>query len=248
MKQHDSKAQVRHYAKATPAEHSQILCKKGSLQDISLDQPSKPILKKCVVRNYPQTTISKQLSLQPSSRGVARNKSADRPSSLNVMERLVEKAKRELKENEDSGGRAEAGESRVLESCKAETEKWRLFGRRLAESYDKLKQKYAQQAEAEIRNAQITNALKEQVMKLKTLLSHSNTENKQLKEKLDSNCEANVSITDLMRENSKLADENERLRKEKEILENEKALSNKVIKHLNDKIEVSILLVLEPKS
>eukprot|EP00826_Nyctotherus_ovalis_P056432 TRINITY_DN7612_c0_g1_i1.p1 TRINITY_DN7612_c0_g1~~TRINITY_DN7612_c0_g1_i1.p1 ORF type:complete len:263 (+),score=63.54 TRINITY_DN7612_c0_g1_i1:182-970(+) len=240
MRQHDLKTQVRYYTKISPAEHSQILYKKGSLQNISLDQPSKPILKKCMVRNFPQTTISKQLSLQPSSRPVLKEKSVDKPSSLNLMERLIEKAKRELKENE--------GEGKVLEDWKAETAKWKEFGHNLAESYDKLRQKYAQQAEAEIRNAQIANALKEQVMKLKALLSHSNAENKQLKEKLESYCDTNTNIAGLIKENNELAEENKRLKKDKELLENEKELSNKVIKQLNDKIKVSILSMLEPKS
>jgi len=116
--------------------------------------------------------------------------------------------------------------------------KWREFGHNLAESYDRLKQKYTQQTEAESMNAKIINTLKEQLSKLTILLGNSKEENKQLKE----------NIIELTKKNEELEEKLVIKCEERSILENERELNTKLIKQLNNKIKVLVLFILELKN
>jgi uncharacterized membrane-anchored protein YjiN (DUF445 family) len=189
-------------------------------------------------------------------------------SSINsdAIGELIEKAKMELKENHSPTrttsfihhigpfNDVDKPVSVKEKSLKGEVAKWKEFGHLLAESYDRLKKKYAKQVEAEKKGKQITEALKDQVNKLKALLNHCNAENKDLKQMLENSSPySNLSYIDLEKRVSELMEENETLRKdkqnadrlvvaltqEKDILENEKTLNNKLVQQLNDKIKVT---------
>ena len=116
----------------------------------------------------------------------------------------------------------------------AEITKWREFGYLLAESYDQLKRKYVEQTANNAKSYQITEALKEQINKLKALLNHSSAENRNLRDEVEK----------LTEENSTLQNDKEMLEKqfsakcqEKEVLDNEKSISNKLVQQLNEKIK-----------
>lgn len=144
---------------------------------------------------------------------------------------------------------------------KTEVAKWKEFGHLLAESYDKLKKKHVKQVEAEKKGRLITEALKDQVNKLKALLNHCTAENKDLKRMLES-FQTDFHSPELERRFSELKSENDLLRREKEnlsrlvaaltqekdILENEKVLNNKLVQQLNDKIKVPLRAPLETQN
>ncbi len=134
-----------------------------------------------------------------------------------------------------------------------ESAKWREFGYLLTESYDQLKQRHAAAVAETQRSQQIVFALKEQVEKLKALLKHSSTENRCLREKLDSIEKGEITDCGEMKQKYERAVEETRMMKkerdalakslagkqqENEILENEKLLNNKLVQQLNDKIKV----------
>jgi len=130
--------------------------------------------------------------------------------------------------------------------------KWREFGHLMAESYDQLKKKHAAIASDSNKNKQIVEALKEQINKLKALLKHSSNENRLLREELENRENVDFNIKEMKAKIEELTEENRIVKKdrdatvknlagrnqEKEILENEKALNNKLVQQLNEKIKV----------
>jgi len=65
---------------------------------------------------------------------------------------------------------------------KDEVEKWRIFGKMMAESYDDLNKKYTEFMKEKEKDKKIVNALKDQVNTLKALLKASKDENLKIQE------------------------------------------------------------------
>jgi chromosome segregation ATPase len=190
------------------SDHSKTLIKKPS-NNISFD----PSIK--LIKNFPQTTVSKRVLLQSSTGSILKERS-NTENNTNVM-------KKELKEN--------VAKFHKQENWKMEMAKWHEFGHNLAESYDRLKQKYTQQIETEGKNAKIVNALKEELGKLTESLNNSKEENKKLKE----------SMVELTKKNEELEKRLVIECEERSILENERELNTKLITQLNNKIKVLII-------
>jgi len=83
-----------------PSDYSKTLTKK-SVNNISFD-PSIKVIPKKSLRNFPQTTVSKRVSLQSSKKSLLKERSGTdkNTNNLDIMEKLIQKAKKELKENE----------------------------------------------------------------------------------------------------------------------------------------------------
>lgn len=144
------------------------------------------------------------------------------------------------------------------EILSGELEKWRQFGYLLAESYDQLKKNYNQQLTESGKFKQIIKALKDQVGKLKALLTHKTSENENLLSELAN--EENIredyirlknEFENLQKENIELKKGNHQLmtqisasEKQIEILGNEKLLNEKLVQQLNEKIKVIFFIYL----